>query len=90
MANDPLPMDDDDEVYEPIDPEEVDFVLAGLRDLIRKVASATIRDLLVSTRQDIACLIEEESDDDEAAADADEWVADFDLVDDEDDLRDAA
>jgi len=84
-------MDGDDEVYEPIDPEEVDFVLAGLRDLIRQVASPTIRDLLVSTRQDIACLIEEESDDEETAADADEWVADFDLVDDEDDdLRDAA
>jgi hypothetical protein len=63
MANDILPIfprDDDDEDFEVIVPAEIDFVMSGLNQLIRKVKSPTIKELLETARLDMASL----SDDD--------------------------
>jgi hypothetical protein len=63
MAGDILPIfphSNDDAVYEVVDPAEIDMVVASLGKLIRTVKSPTIRDLLETVRQDIACLNEEE------------------------------
>ncbi|OAI53573.1 hypothetical protein AYO44_04050 [Planctomycetaceae bacterium SCGC AG-212-F19] len=68
MANDILPIfprDDDDDTFEVIDPAEIDFVMNGLAQLIRKVQSPTIKELLETARLDMASL----SDDDLLAAD---------------------
>jgi hypothetical protein len=54
-----FPSQDEQEVYEAIDPEEVDRAVSVLRKLIRQISSPTIRDLLQATRQDIACLVDD-------------------------------
>jgi len=72
--NDILPIfprdDHGDDSYEVVDPAEIDFVMTGLAQLLRKVQSPTIKDLLETARLDVACL----SDDDllDAEGDGDE------------------
>jgi hypothetical protein len=72
--NDILPIfprdDHNDDDYEVVDPAEIDFVMTGLAQLLRKVQSQTIKELLETARLDVACL----SDDDllDAEGDGDE------------------
>ncbi len=61
-----FPKDDGDHVYEAIDPIEIDTVLAALAKLTAKVKSATIKDILETTRLDVACLADDSQFDDDA------------------------
>lgn len=55
-----FPQGNDDAVYEAVDPAEIDSVVVSLGKLIRTLKSQTIRDLLETVRQDVACLGDEE------------------------------
>jgi hypothetical protein len=50
-------VEEGNEVYEPIDPEEGNRVIAELRKLIGKASCPTIKDLLRASCDDIACLL---------------------------------
>ena len=83
MTDDRLPEDD----HDGIDPDEVDLVVSALRDLIRKVASPVLKDILLATRSDVACLtagIEDE----EEAHDLDDEIFEEDEDFDEDEFDD--
>jgi hypothetical protein len=75
MPDDILPLfprDASDDVYEVVDPAEIDLVMTALGKLLGKVKSPTIKDLLETARQDIACLSDEERLDMPDVDDADE------------------
>jgi hypothetical protein len=66
MPEDILPIfprgnhDHDEDVYEVVDPVEIDMVVGSLGKLIRSVKSPTIIELLETVRQDVACLGDDE------------------------------
>jgi hypothetical protein len=64
MPEDILPIfprgNDEDDVFEVVDPAEIDMVVGSLGKLLRQVKSATIIDLLETVRQDVACLSDDE------------------------------
>lgn len=59
MSDDILDDFDADDEFDDVDPAEIDEVLIALQAILEKVKSATIRDYLEVTCEDLAALLEE-------------------------------